>query len=84
MRAGGYTCGESREELHKHAHRDDDEVDGWTGWAAGQDVRFALRSHRLLPLNQSGKGKGEGGGGDLDPRWEKNAPRTNVDPEPDL
>ena len=83
-RAGGYTCGESREELHKHAHRDDDEVDGWTGRAAGQaSFRFALRSHRLLPLNQSGKGKGEGGG-DLDPHWEKNAPRTNVDPEPDL
>ena len=31
-----YTCGESRKELHKHTHRDDDEVDGWTGWAAGQ------------------------------------------------
>ena len=58
-------------------------MDGRVGPRGSLPFRFALRSHRLLPLNQSGKGKG-GRGGDLDPRWEKNAPRSNVDPEPDL
>ena len=83
-RASGYTCGESREELHKHAHRDDDEVDGWTGWAAGQDV-ISICPSLTQTITVKPKWEGERGkGGDLDPRWEKNALRTNVDPEPDL
>ena len=61
-RAGGYTRGECREELHKHAHRDDDEVDGWTGWAAGQDVRFALRSQTITVKPKWEGERGKGGG----------------------